>query len=906
MYCKHEGLIKFVEEARNIIDFQGCGYDEEFIRKYVIHAALTVIEDAEKEKILSMKYGDFVKIKLSNIVERIIDFLDIFHYACKSVHLNKEDRNRLIELADKYDLARTAICHLYTCGINEDGIPFIIMSGIDLHCCTSNPCKTFTEVEVKSRFSEIAHYLSRLKQRFPDKSSFESKHLVSRVFAFNELRWIPVSKRHHDQVAEMLGKRIEVLYEKICKKIAMGSLVDECRASTELVNVVRDFIDKLAKEHGIERYYEFQYKGLEAIWNSLIEVIDDGEKYVVLEAPTGSGKSEVFLLSSILLSLAKKYLCKALTTEKCGISPIALIIYPRLALARDQFDRLVRYVWTLNKILMGIGEDPVTVSINNMEVLTWKSYKEAIDNQSSEVKGGYEVIIPVNPGKDSTGKYVEFTGKFSFFKCPDGGYPRIYNNGDKPRVVCRSRSQPSQYEDFNFVKIFRDIVEESPGDIHVTLFETSRLNLLMKKWERLLGRDDILGGPLLITIDEIHTYTGIKGARNSYVLRRLMTKIRRLTGREHGFVIIGLSATIPERGGEEFLKSLFLQESSKNIMRVRPERSDTIPAGSDYFYIIVPNFKEMVDAITVSIQTIMSLHLNMPSGSSSGKKTLAFADSLEVVLRLKHDLSDALWRGLQDLRNPFHKLFERTCEDYGEKNICESVKRPAELVKLLPRIQGAKSWGDGELWWPYSLELDRYPGLYGFNYDYVRQYTSKVRGNLDLPGIVVSTSSLELGVDYSDVIAIYQHGAPLSISALIQRAGRGGRRIFMNPLLRTAISIQLSPEIPHQSYLLEIFLRARNLREALNYEVLNVATENPELRKQTLVELMLDYYVLLKGDRVNKWNFECRDLPDFINNEKTSFSYYAREILKTSEQEVDGLIEEILAEIQRKCQGGNL
>jgi hypothetical protein len=96
------------------------------------------------------------------------------------------------------------------------------------------------------------------------------------------------------------------------------------------------------------------------------------------------------------------------------------------------------------------------------------------------------------------------------------------------------------------------------------------------------------------------------------------------------------------------------------------------------------------------------------------------------------------------------------------------------------------------------------------------------------------------------------------------------------------------------------------LREALNYEVLNVATENPELRKQTLVELMLDYFVLLKGDRVNRWNFECRDLPDFINNEKSSFSYYAREILKISEQEVDRLIEEILAEIQRKCQGGSL
>jgi CRISPR/Cas system-associated endonuclease/helicase Cas3 len=184
-------------------------------------------------------------------------------------------------------------------------------------------------------------------------------------------------------------------------------------------------------------------------------------------------------------------------------------------------------------------------------------------------------------------------------------------------------------------------------------------------------------------------------------------------------------------------------------------------------------------------------------------------------------------------------------------------------------------------------------------------YTSRKRDNLDLPGIIVSTSSLELGVDYSDVVVIYQHGAPTGISALIQRAGRGGRRVFENPLLRTIVAIQLSPEIPHQSYLLEVFLRSKSLRDALNYDALYVPTENITLEKQTLAELMLDYYVLsFKSSRgINPEQFECKELPKFANGKRLYILDYAMDVLKTNKQYIDKLIDEILIEVQRACSG---
>jgi superfamily II DNA or RNA helicase len=908
LHCQHSRLINnFVEEANEVLEFHKCGLTYEFLGKYIIHAALTVVEDNEREKILAMKYSDFVEVNIIDIVERIVDFLSRLYYACNQRPLNDRDRAILINLVKKYDLARIAICHLYTCGIIGDGIPYLVIENPD-YCL--DPHKVFDKINVKSRFSEIAHYLSKLKQRFPDISSFEAKQLVLRVFAFNELRWIPIARRDVDQVSDMLVKYVSDFYEKFCGKVTMGEMVEECKAPSELGNVIKKFMSELAKEHGIQRLYEFQYRGLEETWKSLIEALDGKEKYIILEAPTGSGKSEVFLFTSLLLSLVKKYLCMTLRVEEHCSSPVALIVYPRLALARDQFDRLVKYAWTLNKVLRDIGKEPVTISISNMDVLPWSKYKVLLEELGDKVpvegsvKSPY-VEIPVKINKDQMGVYIEFTGKFSFFKCPHGEYPRVYVRDGEPQVVCAIRNT---LEDFNFVKIFRDIVREKPGDIHVTLFETLRLNLLSKHWEKLLGRGDVLGGPLLIVIDEIHTQVGIKGARYSYLLRRLMTKINWLTGRKHGYVTIGLSATIPERGSEEFLKALFLQESNENIIRVKPERSEMIPAGSDYFYIIVPNFKEMVDAMSVSIQTLMALHLNASLSPDLNKKTFAFADSLEVVSRLRNDLSDALLRRrLQDLRNPLQPLFEVTCKDYRE-HTCEVTKSHDPITKLLdilPKIRSINSWRDGELWWPYALESEKYNDKYKVNLD-VRMYTSRKRDNLDLPGIIVSTSSLELGVDYSDVVVIYQHGAPTSISALIQRAGRGGRRVFENPLLRTIIAIQLSPEIPHQSYLLEVFLRSKSLRDALNYDALYVPTENITLKKQTLAELVLDYYVLsFKSSRgINPEQFECKELPEFANEKRPYILHYAMDVLKANKQYIDKLIDEILIEIQRACSGG--
>jgi ATP-dependent helicase YprA (DUF1998 family) len=949
---------EFVDEIRSIIAFERCGYTSEFIRRYIIHAALTAIEDAERELILALKYDEFAEVYINDIVDRIKDFLVKLHNACTQHQLSAEQEKLLRDLIVQHNIAVQALCHLYNHGINGDRIPYITIRDIDPENCVQ-ALSSSEKVFIKSLFSEMAHYLSRLKQRFPDISTFEAKQLTLRVFAFNELRRVPVPRRDVREVLQMIIDYVERFYESYCieitKRVTLKELKEKpsCKAPKILKDVIVEFFNELGRN--MPRLYEFQYKGLEATWQGLVDVLGGGERYVVLKAPTGSGKSEVFLFTSILLALVRKYICKELRLQSCGTSPVTMIIYPRLALAWDQFDRLVRYTQVLNKILRRRGEEPITISINNMDVLSWSAYVEAIERVKTRIAEGGEVEdylespyvrIPVIIGKRDDGKYyTRFTEKFTFFKCPNGTYPEIHAIEVDGEIryhsfVCLSKD--GKEEDFNYIKVVKDRVFLAPGDIHVTLFETLRLNLFSKQWERLLGRDDIAGGPLLIVIDEIHTYTGITGARYAYLLRRVMTKIKKLTKRRHGFVVMGLSATIPKDSGRKFLRDLFLQDSDKNVIEVEPDESETIPAGADYFYIVLPNFKEAIDAVSVSVQTLMVLHFNMPLIPGVGKKTLAFADNLDVVERLRYVLKDAFVRkisvesetfkgGLQDLRNPLHNAFRITCKDFGEKEICESISSEADhLIKLLPRIYTVKSWIDGELWWRYALEYKKYNQYTSI----IRKYTSKVREDLESPGLIVATSTLELGVDYSDVIVIYQHGAPITISALIQRAGRGGRRVAQNPLLRTAIAIQLSPETPHQSYLLEIFLRTKSLREALNYDILMVSTKNPVLLKQTLVGVILDYYVLVndqvpqslmkyiisrfRGSRRGSKEydelikelgreFECNELSNFIKLQQNNevFLEYLKDILRIDEGTIRSILNEIIDDIElnQKCKG---
>lgn len=140
---------------------------------------------------------------------------------------------------------------------------------------------------------------------------------------------------------------------------------------------------------------------------------------------------------------------------------------------------------------------------------------------------------------------------------------------------------------------------------------------------------------------------------------------------------------------------------------------------------------------------------------------------------------------------------------------------------------------------------------------------------------------------------------PPNISSLIQRAGRGGRRLFENPLMRIIVGIQLSPDLPHQSWLFEIFTRVKDLRKAIDYDKLFLPKASEEIMKQVLAELALEYYVLNNGKLTNNW--ECR-LTGWLKKNKENIINYSQWVFANVEKSrLNSFIDEIINYLDKNC-----
>ena len=146
-----------------------------------------------------------------------------------------------------------------------------------------------------------------------------------------------------------------------------------------------------------------------------------------------------------------------------------------------------------------------------------------------------------------------------------------------------------------------------------------------------------------------------------------------------------------------------------------------------------------------------------------------------------------------------------------------------------------------------------------------RKVISALKGGKNLAA-VLSTSSLELGVDYDNVSFILNAGMENPIS-MIQRIGRGGRS---NSCLKTALGIILTRKIPQESFLLYDISIWEKLNPAPKQlkGILPVASENPQIIKRGLLTASLASMAkrgertYASGHRINSLS----KLKDFLNS----------------------------------------
>jgi ATP-dependent helicase YprA (DUF1998 family) len=268
------------------------------------------------------------------------------------------------------------------------------------------------------------------------------------------------------------------------------------------------FHDDLTRTFDFPSLFEFQERSVESILE------DD---HTLLTASTGRGKTEgwlIAILQYIIEAKAGQHEAHPPESVKC------ILTYPTKALAQDQLKRLIDYLFTLNRNRP--AEEQITVGIYDGD---------------TKRRDPDELL------------YLQTT--FQYFDCPCGECDSsltVRNRSDGSFIV-----EPLvDHEDglnFEFIKVTRDAIVESPADILLTNPDTINYRLFNVNGGEEQHR--FVAEPKFFVFDEIHEYSELFGSFTSALMRRYIRQRQSLNGYESehddDLTIIGASATVENK-----------------------------------------------------------------------------------------------------------------------------------------------------------------------------------------------------------------------------------------------------------------------------------------------------------------------------------------------------------------------
>ncbi|WP_026425210.1 protein DpdJ [Actinokineospora inagensis] len=483
----------------------------------------------------------------------------------------------------------------------------------------------------------------------------------------------------------------------------------------------------------------FQQRSTETVLKALSGRDSSG---VIVTAGTGSGKTLAFYLP-LLAWLADQ------AAKQGEPGTLALALYPRNELLKDQLRALLRYLETAARA----GAGPT------LSVATWFG-PTPVDARS--VKHVWDLR-----GKDYLCPYLRC------LRCNGDLVWRASDMSAKPvreRLECVQTGCGARV-DGSVLRLTRDSAQRQPA--HIMLTTTESLNRQLSAPGNLVAFGVVAPpgakrGPTLATVllDEVHTYEGPTGAQNAMLFRRLKHRLNR------DLVWVGLSATLREP--EPFLARLVnLKSSAVDSVSPRPDEMEV--TGAEYLVALRHNPHSSTGPLSLSIQTAMALTRGLdapqnnpidPPLSSNGvfgTKVFVFTDKLDSTNRLYWDLCDAEGTALSK-RRPRSLAHLRST---GQGELKAEHQEPPDL-----RDQA------GQLWWlaeHLGHKIDDDQALK------VGRTSSQDRGVAAEAQVVVATATLEVGFDDDQVGAVIQHKAPHDAAQFLQRKGRAGRSVQTRP-----------------------------------------------------------------------------------------------------------------------------
>ena len=324
------------------------------------------------------------------------------------------------------------------------------------------------------------------------------------------------------------------------------------------------------------------------------------------------------------------------------------------------------------------------------------------------------------------------------------------------------------------VALTRESLQARPPDL---LFTTTEM---LNRSASAPGLGSLLGWrsaapPVLVLLDEVHTYSGVHGAQVALLLRRWRDSVR------NPATFVGLSATL--RDAASFFAQLTgLSQTAIDYIEPRPEDLDA--EGREYAIALRGDPVSGASLLSTSIQAAMlGGRILDPPGHEylHGSTGFIFTDDLDVTNRFFDDLRNA--EGGQS----------RSRRRGRSGRVLAGLRSPDAPFSAERYIDG-QSWDLVQrIGWP----LDAQASAGELRIGRTSSQDTGVDRDADL---VVATASLEVGYNDPRVGLVLQHKAPHDAAAFIQRRGRACRIRGTRPWTVVALSDYGRDRLAYQAY----------------------------------------------------------------------------------------------------------
>jgi len=501
-------------------------------------------------------------------------------------------------------------------------------------------------------------------------------------------------------------------------------------------------------------FSRFQVEG----WEKVVQTINKREGIVVV-APTGSGKTEVFLMP-VIYEIAQ-------SIRQTPDSPHRFIIlYPRVALLKDQLARIFRYVHRAEQAVLSTGQLSWLGSQTiEQGIIIGFQFGGIFSNASDTLKnsdvfeedGTFKIVdeCPIcQKGKlkvDQDRRSHRYRGK----NIPPGAHILYCDNPS-----CGNGSK------FHVSIAKNDHAKVRPHILVTTAESLDRLYLNPKPdFENYLRQ---LTG---IVFDEVHLYYSIYGVHIHNLVRRLEEW---QNGRH--LAKIASSATISDP--ERFISNFFEGNINNKVVVHSASDYEQEPAGLEILYFLQsPEGRVNSGAAPTLIQSVMAMGHGV---LSEDERAIVFSDSLDMAGRLTAQIKDA-----EETRRLW--TFRILPEEIHFQNLTCPTTNPSECPIYL----------QGECWRVILGNQDCFQIVESLQEESLRitSVSSKQQNDYREGDVIVATPTLEVGVDDERIKSTIHYLPPRTVFSFIQKRGRAGRSSDQNKteLAYTLVILDTTP-----------------------------------------------------------------------------------------------------------------